>query len=99
MALGALATWAFQSGYHSPASQSHTSPNHNGSANGHLNQPLKDTVHALGTLEPQGGPVLVTSPLVGTRIKEVLVREGQLVTAGQRLIQLDATIVEQELRV
>jgi len=99
MALGAIATWAFQAGHRPPASGQSNGASHNGSSDHNSpRQPTKDAVHALGTLEPRGGSVLVTSPLVGTPIKEVLVREGQLVTSGQRLIQLDATVLEEELR-
>lgn len=101
-ALGAFAAWAFQSNYR----QSHkTDDVGHGSydtasppTGGFRNSQLKQSVHALGTLEPQGGSILVTSALVGTPIKDVLVREGQLVTAGQRLIQLDPTVLEEELR-
>src|SRR5207253_8941554 len=42
--------------------------------------------------------ILVTSPLVGTPIKEIVVHEGQVVTASQRLIQLDPTVLEEELQ-
>jgi ABC exporter DevB family membrane fusion protein len=96
-ALGAFATWAFQSGYRPPLKSNRTNSDHS-PLNSHNSPSTKQSVHSLGTLEPQGGSILVTSPLVGTPIKEVLVREGQLVTAGQRLIQLDPTVLEEELR-
>ena len=59
----------------------------------------KRSVFALGTLEPRGGAVLVTSPLVGTPIREVLVKEGQIVRARETLITLDPTVAEEELRI
>src|SRR5262245_64836406 len=87
-ALGAFAAWAFQSNYrqsHKTDDVGHESyDTASPPTGGFRNSQLKQSVHALGTLEPQGGSILVTSPLVGTPIKDVLVREGQLVTAGQR---------------
>ena len=99
MALGALATLAFQVGYRGPPP---TSADEGAPRDGR--QPFREpaakrSVHALGTLEPRGGPVLVTSPLVGTPVQEVLVREGQVVKPGERLILLDATVPEEELRI
>lgn len=96
--LGAFATWAFQASHRPPpgAGDSSSNSDHSPLAT-HNSPPAKQSVHALGTLEPSGGSVLVTSPLVGTPIKEVLVREGQVVAAGDRLIQLDATVPGEEL--
>jgi HlyD family secretion protein len=98
-ALGALATWAFQASHRRAPRADDPAPNsdHSPLSTQH-SPPTKQSVHALGTLEPAGGSVLVTSPLVGTPIKEVLVREGQVVAAGDRLIQLDPTVPEEELR-
>ena len=99
MALGALATWAFQVGYRGPPP---TSADEGAPRDGRQpprEAPTKRTVHALGTLEPKGGAVLVTSPLIGTPVLEVLVREGQVVKPGERLILLDATVPEEELRI
>lgn len=61
--------------------------------------PRTERVTALGTLEPRVGPVLVGSPLAGTRIETVLVREGQVVTKGTSLIRLDRQAIEKEYQV
>jgi multidrug resistance efflux pump len=42
---------------------------------------------------------LVTSPLVGTPIRDVPVKEGQLVRRGETLVMLDPTVPEEELRI
>src|SRR5262245_26134758 len=89
--IGALAMWAYQGG------NGERNPAPGGPANGAVAD--KRSVFAIGTLEPRGGPVLVTSPLVGTQIREVLVREGQIVEPGMALINLDTTVAEEELRI
>jgi HlyD family secretion protein len=97
LALGALATWAFQAGFHSPSTQIATGLDNTSDAAAQHNT-VKDAVHALGTLEPAGGAVLVSSPLAGTPVKEIMVHEGQIVAAGQNLIQLDDTMLSEELQ-
>src|SRR5687767_15814098 len=88
VAVGALAMWAYQGGRRqSPESEG-------GPAGREVVD--KRSVFAIGTLEPRGGPVLVTSPLVGTQVREVLVREGEVVSRGQELLTLDATVAEEE---
>ena len=89
-AVGALAMWAYQGGRRETVVDG-----------GPAGRDVVDkrSVFAIGTLEPRGGPVLVTSPLVGTQIREVLVREGQVVERGQELLTLDATVAEEELRI
>jgi ABC exporter DevB family membrane fusion protein len=54
---------------------------------------------ALGTLEPRDGVVQISSPLVGCQIKRVLVQDGQLVKAGDVLVELDSSeaVKEHEL--
>src|SRR5262245_8970402 len=91
VAIGALVTWAY-------LGHSRTRPANGG---GPPNQAAVDkrAVFAIGTLEPRGGAVLVTSPLVGTQIREVHVREGEVVAAGQPLVTLDTTVPEEELRI
>jgi len=95
LALGALATWAFQAGFHSPSTQIATGLDNTSDAAAQHNT-VKDAVHALGTLEPAGGAVLVSSPLAGTPVKEIMVHEGQIVAAGQNLIQLDDTVLSED---
>lgn len=60
-------------------------------------RPAKIT--ALGTIEPRVGPILVGSPLAGTRIVKILVEEGATVAAGDALIELDRTAIQKELEV
>ncbi len=94
--LGAAATWIFQSDRRgiAPRAAEHAESEITGRvASG------KRSVFALGTLEPRGGPVLVASALTGTAIREVLVREGQIVRDGDVLITLDTTVAEEELRI
>lgn len=55
-------------------------------------------VVALGTLEPRDGIVQISSPLVGYQIQQVHVQEGQLVQAGDLLIELDPTAAQAEQR-
>ena len=59
----------------------------------------RKSVVALGTIEPRDGIVQIGSPLTGCRIKHVRVQEGQLVKAGEVLVELDyaAIAVEHEL--
>src|SRR5262245_6868408 len=94
-ALGALATWAFQGALRGPTTT--ISPRDNADSNSSGAAVAKDAIHALGTLEPRGGALLITSPLVGTPVRKVLVHEGQLVTVGQRLIELDSSVPNEEL--
>ncbi len=94
--LGAAATWAFQSEMRGAAPRA-TEQAEGGTAA--REGVAKRSVFALGTLEPRGGPVLVTSALVGTAIREVLVREGQTVQRDEPLITLDTTVAEEELRI
>jgi ABC exporter DevB family membrane fusion protein len=54
-------------------------------------------VRALGTIEPRDGIVAVSSPLIGFQIREVVVREGDQVAAGDLLLRLDAVQLETEL--
>jgi HlyD family secretion protein len=56
-------------------------------------------ITALGTLEPRVGPILVGSPLAGTRITKILVEEGVTVAAGDPLVELDRSAIEKELEV
>jgi HlyD family secretion protein len=51
---------------------------------------------ALGTLEPRDGIVQISSALVGYRIKQVRVQDGQLVKAEELLIDLDAAPAKAE---
>jgi HlyD family secretion protein len=97
MAIGATAVWALQPGHHNPLAPG-GAPARPGPSPPR-ETPAKRSVFALGTLEPRGGAVLVTSALVGTPIREVLVREGQTVKTGERLILLDTTVPDEELRI
>jgi ABC exporter DevB family membrane fusion protein len=92
--LGAAASYAFQSSFRAPppGSQSTNAAEANSSG-----ETRKTAVHALGTLEPRDGALMIASPLVGTPVKEVLVSEGQVVAAGQPLIRLDETVPKEEL--
>jgi HlyD family secretion protein len=96
--LGAGGSWALQAFRATPAAEvqplatyQRQSPPREASG--------KRAVHAQGTLEPRGGPVLVTSALVGTPILAVLVREGQEIERGTTVIELDPTVFEEELRI
>ena len=53
--------------------------------------PRRFSLVALGTLEPQDGIVQISSALTGYQIKQVHVQDGQLVKAGEVLIELDAS--------
>jgi ABC exporter DevB family membrane fusion protein len=59
----------------------------------------KRSVVAQGTLEPRSGPVLIGSSLVGYQIRKVMVKEGDVVTQGQTLVELDAAVVDEELKI
>ena len=89
--VGVVASWAYLGGNRSRPTL----------AIGPPGQPLVDkrSVFAIGTLEPRGGAVLVTSSLVGTHIREVHVREGQVVEPQQLLVTLDSTVAEEEFRI
>jgi HlyD family secretion protein len=54
------------------------------------------SIAALGTLQPRGGVVQISSPLVGYQIKQVLVQDGQLVKTGELLVELDAAPAKAE---
>src|SRR2546423_15391504 len=87
LALGALATWAFQSGFrwpHAPVSaeRGRRSAGEGAAPRGNI----KDAVHDLGTLEPAGGANLVTTPPFGPPIREIAAHEGQGGTQSPRLI-------------
>jgi HlyD family secretion protein len=60
-------------------------------------RPERESVHALGTIEPADGIVSIASPLAGFKIAAIHVREGQLVSAGDLLIELEATHPQAEL--
>jgi ABC exporter DevB family membrane fusion protein len=94
--LGAAGAWAFQRGNRAPPPRTFEGVEANRSTR---EAPAKRAVFALGTLEPRGGPVLVTSSMVGTPIREVLAREGQVVRRGEALVTLDPTVAEEELRI
>jgi len=95
---GGAAVWAYQAGNRAPAPTvaDHTD---NGSNRAARNTTAKRSVFALGTLEPRGGAVLVTSPLVGTPIRDVVAKDGQIVRRGELLVALDPTVPEEELRI
>jgi ABC exporter DevB family membrane fusion protein len=104
--LGGAAMWAVQVGYGTPTRPTAerpepggNQPRQSGPIQSRREAPTKRSVFALGTLEPRGGAVLVTSPLVGTAIREVLAKEGQIVRRGETLIALDSTVPEEELRI
>lgn len=94
--LGVAGAWAYQRANPPPPPRT---PASSESARPSRESTAKRAVFALGTLEPRGGRVLVTSSLVGTPIREVLAREGQVVRPGESLITLDPTVAEEELRI
>lgn len=94
--LGVAGAWAYQRANPAPPPRT---PASSESARPSRESTAKRAVFALGTLEPRGGRVLVTSSLVGTPIREVLAREGQVVRPGESLITLDPTVAEEELRI
>lgn len=59
----------------------------------------KRSVVALGTIEPRHGTVSVGSPLTGYQIQKIAVQEGQVVKAGDLLIELDPAVAEEEYRI
>lgn len=83
-----------------PTTPAGDNPTHSGnsSTTGQAAQ-IRRSVVALGTLEPRYGVVLVGSALVGYPIREVRVKEGQYVQAGDVLIEIDnsAPLAEQQL--
>jgi HlyD family secretion protein len=98
--LGVAATW----GYHFLANRSGSAdggaagrmaPRDAAEADGPVRKRL---IFARGTLEPRGGVVLISSPLAGTRVQKIHVRDGQRVDRGELLVELDATAAEAELR-
>ena len=57
---------------------------------------VDETVSATGKLEPLGTTIDVKAPLGGV-IKNILVKDGQFVQIGQRLIELDTTAAQARL--
>jgi ABC exporter DevB family membrane fusion protein len=95
--LGAAGVWLYQANWRTVATEE-LDDGANGAASEPEQPPAKRAVFALGTLQPRDGSVLITSPSVGTLIQAVPVREGQSIEAGEILIELDATLAQQELR-
>lgn len=58
---------------------------------------MDEVIHAMGKLEPKGSVQEVQAPVPGV-IAEVLVREGDAVSAGQPLIRLDPKVAEIEVK-
>jgi ABC exporter DevB family membrane fusion protein len=96
--LGAGASWVLQAFRAAPAAEGRRLVTTDRQLP-HRDRSGKRAVHAQGTLEPRGGPVLVTSALVGTPIRQILVPEGQEVERGTVVIELDPTVPEEELRI
>ena len=63
------------------------------------NPPTRRSIVALGTLEPREGPISIGSALAGYQIREIRVVEGQSINEGDLLIELDASVAEEELRI
>lgn len=61
--------------------------------------PAKRSIIAQGTLEPREGPISIGSPLTGYQVQRMSVEEGQLVKEGDVLLELDAAVAEEELRI
>lgn len=59
--------------------------------------PMDEVVHAKGKLEPRGSVRDVQSPVSGV-VSEVLVKEGQSVSAGEPLLRLDRKVAAAEVR-
>jgi len=59
--------------------------------------PMDEVVHAKGKLEPRGSVRDVQSPVSGV-VSEVLVKEGQSVSAGEPLLRLDPKVAAAEVR-
>ena len=91
LAIGIAATFAYY--YLFPASQGESSPSLP------VTKGAKQSVVAQGTLEPRTGPVLIGSALVGYQIRKVAAKEGDVVTAGQTLVELDTAVVDEEMRI
>jgi HlyD family secretion protein len=95
--LGAIATLSYQWAFsQSPSDAAGIAPS---LRDGYSRPPAKRSIVALGTLEPRNGPVSIGSPLAGYQIRRVPVEEGQAVTAGQVLVELDPAMAEEELRI
>lgn len=62
-----------------------------------LSTPLVTTITALGRLEPSGDVVSLSAPSAGerTRVEQLLVKQGDTVTAGQIIAILDNQLVFQ----
>lgn len=58
---------------------------------------VDETVQSLGKLEPRGTTIDVKVP-VGGVIKQILVKEGEIVDKDQILLQLDTTAAESKLK-
>ena len=58
---------------------------------------VDETVQSFGKLEPRGTTIDVNVP-VGGVIKEILVKEGEIVDEDQILLQLDTTAAESKLK-
>jgi HlyD family secretion protein len=52
-----------------------------------------------GTLEARNGPVLIASPLIGFLVKTVAVKEGDLVSRNDLLVEIDALAATEEVRI
>lgn len=57
---------------------------------------IDESIQATGKLEPKGATKDVKAPLGGV-IREILVRDGELVSAGQVLLELDTTAAKAKL--
>jgi ABC exporter DevB family membrane fusion protein len=68
----------------------------NDSSQPNLGLPSRQSIAALGTIEPRDGILQISSALVGYRIERVYVQDGQLVKADQLLIDLDAAPAKAE---
>ena len=58
---------------------------------------MDEVIHARGKLEPKGAVQEVQSPVSGV-IAEILVKEGQLVAAGDVLVRLDQKVASAEFK-
>ena len=91
LAIGVAATFAYN--YLLPAPQGEPTPSLPAA------KAVKQSVVAQGTIEPRTGPVLVGSALIGYQIRKVNVKEGDIVSQGQTLVELDTAAVEEELKI
>ncbi len=104
LAVGAVATLAFRVSPGGDASKSSAgNPSPTKSAADQAAKPgsiaglsARHSVAAIGTIEPRDGIVQIGSALVGFQIKQIHVKEGQLVKAGDLLIELDSAVAEVE---